>query len=99
MGNGIGGFSGDGSAAVGACLFKPFGVTVDAAGDLYIAAVLPGAKPLETRELMFLLETKPAGGNSSLAGFCFWLTPDSPSLPTRLSMPQRDLYCPKPAVL
>ena len=37
VGNGIGGFSGDGGDAVGASLFQPFGVAVDAAGNLYVA--------------------------------------------------------------
>jgi trimeric autotransporter adhesin len=36
-GNGIGGFSGDGSAATRASLKSPGGVAVDAAGNLYIA--------------------------------------------------------------
>jgi enoyl-[acyl-carrier-protein] reductase (NADH) len=36
-GNGIGGFSGDGGLATTAELSAPFGVTVDPAGNLYIA--------------------------------------------------------------
>ena len=36
-GNGISGFSGDGSQAMGAQLAYPFGVAVDGAGNLYIA--------------------------------------------------------------
>jgi DNA-binding beta-propeller fold protein YncE len=36
-GNGIAGFSGDGSAAIKATLNLPSGVAVDAAGNLYIA--------------------------------------------------------------
>jgi hypothetical protein len=36
-GNGVGGYSGDGGAATAAELFRPSGVAVDAAGDLFIA--------------------------------------------------------------
>jgi sugar lactone lactonase YvrE len=36
-GNGTGGYSGDGGAATAAELYKPWGVAVDAAGNLYIA--------------------------------------------------------------
>jgi trimeric autotransporter adhesin len=36
-GNGIGGFSGDGSAATRASLNSPSGVAVDLAGNLYVA--------------------------------------------------------------
>jgi len=36
-GNGVQGYSGDGGPARDAALFRPFGIALDAAGDLYIA--------------------------------------------------------------
>src|SRR5258706_619238 len=38
-GNGTGSFSGDGGAATNATIFHPFGLAVDATGNLYIADI------------------------------------------------------------
>ena len=57
-GNGVAGFSGDGGLATSASLYYPFGVAVDAAGNLYIAD--------ESNHL--IRKVTPAGIISTVAG-------------------------------
>ena len=67
-GNGVGGYSGDGGPATSAELFEPYGVAVDASGNVYISDFNETVRMVNTSGIITTIVGNGVGGYSGDGG-------------------------------